>query len=105
MTTNQTGLSRREFLQHSATVAGISMLGMSTASGQAKTCVCCTKALANPITIAKVDSNFEREPLVRPFGFKGGYMTEIWQTMAYMQSNKGLSKVGLCTQNVLWSDA
>jgi hypothetical protein len=33
-----------------------------------------------------VDSNFEREPLVRPFGFKGGYMSEIWQTMAYMRS-------------------
>jgi len=107
MTTKEQGLglSRRAFLQNSAAMAGVSMLGMSTASAQAKTCVCCTKAKTNPITIAKVDSNFEREPLVRPFGFKGGYMTEIWQTMAYMQSNKGISKVGLCTQNVLWSDA
>ena len=24
------------------------------------------------VTIANVDSNFEREPLIRPFGFKGG---------------------------------
>ncbi len=99
------GLSRRAFLQHSAVATGMSVLGVSTASAQTKTCVCCTKAQANPITIARVDSNFEREPLVRPFGFKGGYMTEIWQTMAYMRSTKGLSKVGLCTQNVLWSDA
>ena len=34
------------------------------------------------LRIADVDSNFEREPLRRPFGFKGGYMSEIWQTAA-----------------------
>lgn len=32
-------------------------------------------------------------------------MTEIWQTVAQMQSDSGISKIGLCTQNVLWSDA
>lgn len=57
------------------------------------------------IQISKVNSNFEREPLIRPFGFKGGYMTEIWQTASWMKSSSGISKVGLCTQNVLWSDA
>lgn len=57
------------------------------------------------IQISEVNSNFEREPLIRPFGFKGGYMTEIWQTASWMKSSSGISKVGLCTQNVLWSDA
>jgi hypothetical protein len=57
------------------------------------------------IFIKDVDSNFEREPLIRPFGFKGGYMSEIWQTMAYLQSESGLHAIGLCTHNVLWSDA
>lgn len=57
------------------------------------------------ITISETNSNFEREPLIRPFGFKGGYMSEIWQTAAWMKSNSEISKVGLCTQNVLWSDA
>jgi L-alanine-DL-glutamate epimerase-like enolase superfamily enzyme len=57
------------------------------------------------ITIGAVDSNFEREPLTRPFGFKGGYMTEIWQTVALLRSVSGIRKIGLCTQNVLWSDA
>ncbi|MCC6126594.1 MAG: L-alanine-DL-glutamate epimerase [Pirellulales bacterium] len=57
------------------------------------------------IKITKVNSNFEREPLIRPFGFKGGYMTEIWQTFSRMESSSGLSGVGLCTQGVLWSDA
>ncbi len=69
--------------------------------------------LANPlftpankkIKITRVDSNFEREPLIRPFGFKGGYMTEIWQTVNYMESDSGNHEIGLCTQNVLWSDA
>ena len=32
------------------------------------------------IKITEVSSNFEREPLIRPFGFKGGYMREIWQS-------------------------
>jgi len=105
MNTDGSVLSRRDFLQTSAMVAGISMLGTSAASAESKTCVCCTKAQANPVTIAQVDANFERESLVRPFGFKGGYMTEIWQTMAYLQGNQGQGKVGLCTQNVLWSDA
>ena len=57
------------------------------------------------ITLAETNSNFEREPLIRPFGFKGGYMSEIWQTAAWMKSGAGNEKVGLCTQNVLWSDA
>ena len=58
-----------------------------------------------PITIARVGSNFEREPLVRPFGFKGGYQTEIWQSAALLESAAGKRGVGLCTQGVLWSDA
>jgi L-alanine-DL-glutamate epimerase-like enolase superfamily enzyme len=57
------------------------------------------------IAIEKASSNFEREPLIRPFGFKGGYMTEIWQSAAFMKSASGISKVGLCSQSVLWSDA
>ncbi len=57
------------------------------------------------IQIIEVNSNVEREPLIRPFGFKGGYMTEIWQTASWIKSSTGISKVGLCTQNVLRSDA
>ena len=57
------------------------------------------------IRISKISSNFEREPLIRPFGFKGGYMTEIWQSAAYMESDSGNHSIGLCSQSVLWSDA
>ncbi len=59
----------------------------------------------SPITISRVGSNFEREPLLRPFGFKGGYQTEIWQSVAMLESEGGKRGVGLCTQGVLWSDA
>lgn len=57
------------------------------------------------ITISRVGSNFEREPLIRPFGFKGGYMNEIWQSVSYLQSTSGAHSIGLCSQSVLWSDA
>src|SRR5260221_13059197 len=57
------------------------------------------------ITLARVGSNFEREPLVRPFGFKGGYQSEIWQSAALLESATGRRGIGLCTQGVLWSDA
>lgn len=57
------------------------------------------------IKIEATDSGFEREPLIRPFGFKGGFMTEIWQTVSLLKSSSGINKAGLCTQSVLWSDA
>ena len=57
------------------------------------------------ISVTKSGFQFEREPLLRPFGFKGGYMRECWQTASMLESKAGTRKVGLCTQNVLWSDA
>lgn len=56
-------------------------------------------------TIKNVHSTFERQPLIRPFGFKGGYMKEIWQTAVMLESASGIRKIGLGTQNALWSDA
>ena len=61
--------------------------------------------LNKKITIKTAKSNFEREALIRPFGFKGGYMTEIWQSASMLESDSGNRKVGLCSQSVLWSDA
>lgn len=65
----------------------------------------CTDGGLKTIKITDVNTNFERDPLIRPFGFKGGYMTEIWQSAAYMESDSGEHSIGLCTQSVLWSDA
>lgn len=55
--------------------------------------------------IAQVSTNFEREPLLRPFGFKGGYMTESWQNAALLVGESGQHGIGLGTQSTLWSDA
>ena len=57
------------------------------------------------ITIAKTDCLFEREPMVRPFGFKGGYLTEEWIVASCLRSTSGKFGIGLGTQSCLWSDA
>lgn len=57
------------------------------------------------ITIQKTSCSFEREPMVRPFGFKGGYLTEEWIVSAYVRSTSGKHGIGLGTQSSLWSDA
>ena len=57
------------------------------------------------ISISRTRSNFEREPLTAPFGFKGGYLSEIWQSTVLMESTSGHTGLGLGTQSTLWSDA
>ena len=57
------------------------------------------------ITIAETDCAFEREPMVRPFGFKGGHLTELWVVSACVRSTSGKHGIGLGVQSILWSDA
>ncbi|MDR2915907.1 MAG: hypothetical protein LBV74_13945 [Tannerella sp.] len=57
------------------------------------------------IKITFTDSDFEREPLLQPFGFKGGYLSELWQTISYLKAESGRHSIGLGTQSVLWSDS
>jgi len=47
---------------------------------------------------------FEPEPMAKPFGFKGGYLTEIWQSVVLLRS-AAIEGMGLGSQSVLWSDA
>jgi L-alanine-DL-glutamate epimerase-like enolase superfamily enzyme len=97
-------INRRQFLHDSAAIAGVSLIGMSgiaKGSGPKNS----EEGGNKFITIDQVNSDFEREALIRPFGFKGGYLTEIWQTIAVMRSTSKVRKIGLCTQNILWSDA
>ena len=55
--------------------------------------------------ITRTKCNFEREPLQAPFGFKGGYLSEIWQSAVKLESASGKQGLGLGTQSTLWSDA
>lgn len=91
-------VTRRDFIRTSALAAGATILGQLPVKGE--------KASSGKlIKITEVSSNFEREPLIRPFGFKGGYMREIWQSMALIKSESGIHKIGTCSQSILWSDA
>jgi L-alanine-DL-glutamate epimerase-like enolase superfamily enzyme len=92
---------RREFIKNGLLYASAACAGNPMEMFAAA----CAEESSKPIKITKVNSNFEREPLLRPFGFKGGYMTEMWQTAAQLQSASGNSQIGICTQNVLYADA
>ncbi|MEI6276953.1 MAG: enolase C-terminal domain-like protein [Prolixibacteraceae bacterium] len=92
-------VTRRNFIKTTAFTGAVTCSGIASGSLPGRI------SSSKNITIQSVGSNFEREPLIRPFGFKGGYMTEIWQTINYLKSSTGEHQIGLCTQNVLWSDA
>lgn len=55
--------------------------------------------------IVQTSSDFVREPLLAPFGFKGGYVNVAWQAEATIISSEGHRGVGSATQGILWSDA
>jgi L-alanine-DL-glutamate epimerase-like enolase superfamily enzyme len=94
-------MHRRNFIKTTGVVAA-GMGAFNSFSGFSGDMI---RSKQKEIAINSVSANFEREPLIRPFGFKGGYMTEIWQTASLLESNSGIRKIGICTQNVLWSDA
>lgn len=56
------------------------------------------------ITIKKSNFKVEREPLLAPFGFKGGYVNELWQSFVSLEDLEGDIGVGLGVQSILWSD-
>ena len=57
------------------------------------------------ISIIQTASDFEREKLIRPFGLKGGTLSELWQTIVSLKSASGHQRLGLSTQSVLYGDA
>ena len=56
------------------------------------------------IKITEAKSVFVREPLAAPFGFKGRYLSELWQTAVFLKSD-GHTACCPGTISVLWSDA
>ncbi|MEZ5040669.1 MAG: enolase C-terminal domain-like protein [Saprospiraceae bacterium] len=94
-------ISRRTFVKQSGAGIALTLSGVSCLNE--KNMLDASKE--KNIQISRVDSDFEREPLAQPFGFKGGALTNIWQTMAYLESESGQHGIGLGAQSVLWSDA
>lgn len=106
-------VSRRQFIVSGiGALGGAALLSTSCSNNSAKDSEINTKMpktsplqlIKGDIKIKSVNSQFEREPLLSPFGFKGGYLSELWQSISYLQSNKGNHAIGLGTQSVLWSD-
>lgn len=90
-------VSRRNFIRTSA-IAGAATL----AGGMFQVLPSCRAS--GKIKIKSASSKFEREPLIRPFGFKGIYQNEFWVTAAMIESQSGIKHVGLQTQCLAWSD-
>lgn len=59
----------------------------------------------NEIEITGTDSNIQREELKHSFGFKGGYLTELWQNIVHLKSKNGFDAIGMATQSVLYGDS
>lgn len=95
--------SRRQFVKTAGTLLGLSMLDPSSAT--LRTPPNLKREPDMSVTIERVNASFEREPLADPFGFKGGYLTELWQAVALMEGPSGAAQVGLGTQSVLWADS
>jgi L-alanine-DL-glutamate epimerase-like enolase superfamily enzyme len=91
-------MDRRTFVKSSGVLAALGTLNPSD--------LCSADfAALKMIKIIRTQSYFEREKLVRPFGFKGGFLTELWQVASKMHSDSGISRIGLGTQSVLYGDA
>jgi L-alanine-DL-glutamate epimerase-like enolase superfamily enzyme len=57
------------------------------------------------IRIAQTKHAIIKEPLLSPFGFKGAYLSELWQSITMLGDENGAVGMGAGVQSVLWSDA
>ena len=92
-------MNRRKFLHGGSVLFSLSGINISRFASFT------SSHLSKTITISNANAAVEKEPLARPFGFKGGYLTELWQSAVKLESKRGSSSVGLGTQSVLWSDS
>lgn len=90
-------MDRRQFLKGPGAFCAMGVLGSLPIS--------CFSGQSQKIRIVNTASAIEKEPLIQPFGFKGGYLTELWQSVARVTGSSGGSAIGLGTQSVLWSDS
>jgi len=91
-------MNRRKFVKSAGVLAALSSMNLSDLQGA-------DPAALKLIRIVRTQSDFEREKLIRPFGFKGGYLTELWQIISRIQSESGISRIGIATQSVLYGDS
>ena len=74
----------------------------------AASCTGISKSSSAPlkeIQISSFETAYENELLKGKFGFKGNYLTELWQVVSKIISSRGNTGTGLATQSVLYADA
>lgn len=91
-------MDRRKFVKGAGALAALSSMNLQDIYAE-------STSKLKLVRIVQTQSAFEREKLVRPFGFKGGYLTELWQIASRMQTDSGISRIGIATQSVLYGDA
>lgn len=57
------------------------------------------------IRIQSFSTAYEKEKLKGKFGFKGNYLTELWQVVSKITSANNKTGLGIATQSVLYADA
>lgn len=66
-------------------------------------------ACGHVLTILRATAEKHPEPILKPFGFKGGFLSELWQTKVTLaggaKGDHAVQGVGLGVQSCLWSDA
>ena len=92
-------MNRRDFVGNTGKLLALGMIGLPSGVKYFEK----TGGQPAKISIRNVQSNFEREPL-HPYRFKGSVITECWQVASRLESGSGISKTGLGTQGILWSD-
>ena len=91
---------RRGFVKKTTLLAGALTLGLpNIMMTQNKI------KLKKSLLIHKAEAAFEREPLIHSYGFKGGYITRLWQAATQLQDSSGNRSIGLGIQSPLWSDS
>ncbi|HQS53021.1 MAG TPA: L-alanine-DL-glutamate epimerase, partial [Daejeonella sp.] len=63
-------MDRRRFVKSAGALAALSSMNLTDLYAA-------DSAALKMINIVRTQSGFEREKLIRPFGFKGGYLTEL----------------------------
>ncbi len=92
-------MDRRTFIEHCSYMLAISQTNLLNRSTNKQ------KPMLKPLSVSRVQAVIEKEKLRFPFGFKGAYLTELWQAIAYVADADGHHGVGMGTQSVLYADA
>ncbi|MFC4221278.1 enolase C-terminal domain-like protein [Flagellimonas marina] len=94
-------VTRRDFVQKATLATGAASLGFTNfmkAQGRG------VKS-KSPLSIDSFKTAFQREPLINSYGFKGGYITRLWQVVSQLQDSSGNKTIGLGVNAPLWSDS